>query len=120
MTEEISDIWAANRRRHKRKYLLFKIPAYDAQTRRFLGLVQDITENGIQLYGVKGDVNSKRSIIIQASDYLKSSPLHFEAQCRWSRRESPEDHYVSGFEITAIGVEARATLIKLMEFVALG
>ena len=119
MTEDISEIWA-NRRKHKRKYLLFKIPAYDAQTRRFLGLVQDITESGIQLYGVKGEVNTTRSIIIQASDYLKSPPLHFEAQCRWSRRESADDYYLSGFEITAINEEVQASLIKLIEFVTLG
>ena len=41
-----------SRRRFERKYTLFKIPVYDAQTRRFLGLVQDLSENGIQLLGI--------------------------------------------------------------------
>ncbi len=109
-----------NRRKHKRRYLLFKVPAYDAQTRRFLGLVQDITETGIQLFGVKVDANSTRTLIIQASDYIHGAPLSFVAQCRWCRRESPQGYHVSGFEITAISEEARKSLHRLMELVTLG
>jgi hypothetical protein len=113
------DSWE-NRRREKRKYMLFKIPAYDGQTRRFLGLVQDITEQGVQLFGVKMDTNAERNIIIQASDYIKSAPLHFDAVCKWTRRENPQGYYVSGFEIVGISAEVRKNLIKLMEFITLG
>ena len=120
MTEESPALQGANRRRDKRKYMLFKIPAYDAQTRRFLGLVQDIAENGIQLFGVKVEVSASKTIIIQVSDYVKSAPIHFVAQCRWSRKESPQGYYASGFEITTISQEAKMNLVKLMEFVTLG
>jgi hypothetical protein len=113
------DFWE-NRRREKRKYLLFKIPAYDAQTRRFLGLVQDITEQGIQLFGVKMDTNAERTLIIQASDYIKTAPLHFDAVCKWTKRENPQGYYVSGFEIVGISSDVRKNLIKLMEFITLG
>ncbi len=109
-----------NRRRSKRKYMLFKIPAYDAQTRRFLGLVQDITPEGIQLFGVKVDVKANKTLIIQATDYIRTAPLHFEAQCRWSRRETEQGYYVSGFEITRINDEMRKSLQRLMDFVSLG
>jgi hypothetical protein len=120
MSEDSSvDSWE-NRRRFKRRYILFKIPAYDAHTRRFLGLVQDIAEKGVQLFGVNVEVNSTKTIIVQVSDYIKSSPLHFEAQCKWSRKESPQGYYVSGFEIISISDEARRTLNRLMEFVSLG
>ncbi len=114
-----TDFWE-NRRREKRKYLLFKIPAYDAQTRRFLGLVQDITEQGIQLFGVKMDTNAERTLIIQASDYIKTSPLHFDAICKWTRRENPQGYYVSGFEIVESAQRSERTSSKLMEFITLG
>jgi len=117
--ENLSGIWE-NRRKSSRKYLLFKIPAYDATTRRFLGLVQDIAESGVQLFGVKVDVNTTRTLIIQASDYIKSAPLHFDAICRWSRRENPQGYYVSGFEIVSITPENRKALLRLMEFITLG
>jgi hypothetical protein len=109
-----------NRRKSARKYLLFKIPAYDAQTRRFLGLVQDISETGIQLFGVKVDVNSRKSLVVQASDYFKSSPLHFEAVCRWCRRENPQGYFVSGLEIVNITGDVKKNLVKLLELVTLG
>lgn len=100
--------------------MLFKIPAYDAQSRRFLGLVQDITEQGIQLFGVKTDADSAKTLIIQASDYIKTTPLHFDVVCRWSRKENPQGYYVSGFEIVKITPEVKSNLMKLMEFVTLG
>lgn len=109
-----------NRRRLKRRYMLFKIPAYDAKTRRFLGLVQDINEKGVQLFGVKIEANSSRTLIIHAADYVKTSPLYFEAQCRWTRKESNQGYYVSGLEIVEISAEAKKGLRSLMEFVTLG
>jgi hypothetical protein len=100
--------------------MLFKIPAYDAQTRRFLGLVQDITDQGVQLFGVRVEAEEQKDLIIQASDYIKSTPLHFQAVCRWTRKENPQGYYVSGFEITEISDEVRKNLNRLMEFVTLG
>lgn len=117
--ENSMEAWE-NRRRFKRRYMLFKIPAYDAKTRRFLGLVQDITEGGVQLFGIKVESGSNISLIIQASDYIKGAPLHFDAVCRWSRRENPHGYYASGFEIVSISPEARRNLMGLIEFVALG
>lgn len=120
MTDDtLNDSWD-NRRRFKRKYMLFKIPAYDAKTRRFLGLVQDVTEGGVQLFGVQVETGAHMTIIIQASDYIRSSPLRFEAVCRWTSRENPHGYYVSGFEISSISDEAREGLLRLIEFVALG
>lgn len=110
-----------NRRRARRKYMLFKIPAYDAQTRKFLGLVQDISETGIQLFGVKVDVDTTKSLVLLASDYVKSAPLSFEAVCRWSRRENAQTgYYVSGLEIVSITPDVKTSLMKLMEYVTLG
>ncbi|MBI4963995.1 MAG: PilZ domain-containing protein [Desulfomonile tiedjei] len=111
---------ADNRRRATRKYMLFKIPAYDGQSRRFLGLVQDITDSGVQLFGVQVEANTTRTLIIQASDYIKSAPLEFDAVCRWSRRENPQGYYVSGFEIVNISAESRESLTKLIDFITLG
>jgi hypothetical protein len=120
MNGEEPTVSVENRRKARRKYLLFKIPAYDAQTRRFLGLVQDISETGVQLFGVQVETNTTKNLVVQASDYVKSSPLHFQAVCRWSRRENVQGYYVSGLEIVAIGPEVKKNLMKLMEYVTLG
>lgn len=120
MTSDDPMTASENRRKARRKYLLFKIPVYDAQTRRFLGLIQDISETGVQLFGVKVEVGATKSLVVQASDYVKSAPLHFEAVCRWSRRETLQGYYVSGLEIVAINDDVRTILMKLMEYVTLG
>jgi hypothetical protein len=120
MAHNIPEPSAANRRRLKRKYMLFKIPAYDAQTRRFIGLVQDITEKGLQLFGVEVEINSRKRLIVQASDYVKSAPLHFEVQCRWTRKESPLGYFVTGLEITSINEDSRSALLHLIESLTIG
>jgi len=108
-----------SRRKFKRKYTLFKIPVYDAETKRFLGLVQDLSESGVQLLGVNIDVNSKKTLIIHADDYVKGNPISFEAVCRWVRKEDPQGYYVSGFEITYMLDDTRRNLMSLMEYVTL-
>jgi PilZ domain len=121
MTDESStESTIEDRRKSKRKYVLFKIPAYDAETKRFLGLVQDINETGVQLFGVRVDVDATKTLVIQASDYVKGAPLIFEAVCRWTRRENPQGYYVSGFEISSISDESKKNLLKLIEAVAFG
>lgn len=120
INEVIPDDDPARLRRHERKYILFKIPAYDAQTRRFLGLIQDISESGVQLLGAQVENGVSKSIIIQPSEYVKGPPLHFVAVCRWCRKESPDGYHISGFEITQIDEINRANLIKLMELMTLG
>jgi len=108
-----------SRRKFKRKYTLFKIPVYDAETKRFLGLVQDLSENGVQLLGINVVVNSTKTLIIHANDYVKGSPISFQAVCRWVRKEDPQGYYISGFEITFMPEDTRRNLISLMEYVTL-
>jgi len=107
------------RRKFNRKYTLFKIPAYDAETQSCLGLVQDLSENGIQLIGINMDINSTKTLIIHTNDDLKGSPMSFQAVCRWVREEELQGYYVSGFEITDISDETRRNLLGLMEYVTL-
>jgi c-di-GMP-binding flagellar brake protein YcgR len=112
---------ARNRRQFIRQYSLFKIPVYDGETRRFVGLIQDISTGGMQLFGVKAEENQPKTLIVQASQYLKSGGIfRFDAICRWSRRDSPQGYHLSGFEFTNMDEEARSDLEKLIDFVTLG
>ncbi len=112
---------AANRRRFARRFVLFKIPVYDAETRRFVGLVQDLSEGGVQLFGVKVEADAEKKLIIQASQLLRNGGiLRFDAVCRWSKRETPQGYYLSGFEIIRIDKETGEGLGKLINEVTLG
>ncbi len=112
---------AANRRKFVRRFLLFKIPVYDSETRRFVGLIQDISEGGIQLFGVKVQADAEKKLILQAAQLLShGGVLRFDAVCRWSRRETPQGYYLSGFEFTRIDKETKERLGALIDEVALG
>ena len=109
-----------DRRRSPRKYMLFEIPAYDAETRKLMGVVQDITEKGLQLEGYEVEKNATKAIVIDISSYLKGSRLSLVAQCRWCRQEGPPGNYASEFEITAIAENQKKSLLKLIDAMALG
>ncbi len=120
MGEQNQEAKGQDRRRYRRKYMLFEIPAYDAETRRLIGIVQDINERGLQLSGYEVEANTAKAIVLDISSYLKDSRLNFVAQCRWCRREGPPGNYASGFEITAITEDNRKSLLKLIHAMALG
>ena len=109
-----------DRRRYRRKYMLFEIPAYDAETRKLIGVVQDINERGLQLEGYEVEKNASKAIVLDISSYLKGSRLSLIAQCRWCRQEGPPGNYASGFEITAIAEDQKKSLLKLIDAMALG
>ena len=108
-----------SRRKFKRKYALFKIPVYDAKTKKFVGLMQDLSEQGIQLLGIKINVNSTMTMIVEPAGYVKGPPISFQAVCKWVREEGSQGYYVSGFEILNISDETLTNLIDLMESVTL-
>jgi len=108
-----------SRRKFQRKYALFKIPVYDAKTKKFVGLMQDLSEQGIQVLGIKVEVNSTMTMIVEPAGYVKGPPISFHAVCRWVREEGPQGYYVSGFEILNISDETRNNLIDLMQTVTL-
>ncbi|HTY24130.1 MAG TPA: PilZ domain-containing protein [Desulfomonilaceae bacterium] len=104
-----------SRRKFKRRYAMFKIPVYDAKTKKFVGLMQDLSEQGIQLLGIKVDVNSTMTMIVDPAGYVKGPPISFQAVCKWVREEGSQGYYVSGFEILNISNKTRDDLIDLME-----
>ena len=86
----------------------------------FWGWFRILRREESQLFGVKVEADSTKTLVIQASDYIKSSPLYIEVVCRWTRKENPQGYYVSGFEILRISEEAKKNLSKLIDFVTLG
>ncbi len=108
-----------SRRRFKRQYALFKIAVYDAKTKKFVGLMQDVSEQGIQLLGTNIYVNSIITMIVEPSPFVKGPPISFQAVCRWVRNEGPQGYYVSGFEILHISDNARNDLVAIMKTVTL-
>jgi hypothetical protein len=114
---ELSD--GDDRRLLKRRFVLFSFPVYVADDLAEEGLVNDITEKGLQVSGIKVDVGESKSLLIRADEFADIYPFVFEATCRWINPKNERGEYAAGFEITHIsegGLEELRKLIQMLAF----
>jgi hypothetical protein len=108
-----------DRRMLKRRFVLFSFPIYVADDLEEEGLVNDITEHGLQVSGIKSTVGEAKSLLIRADEFADIYPFVFEATCRWVNPEDERGEYASGFEITHIsdgGLDELRKLIQMLAF----
>jgi hypothetical protein len=108
-----------DRRQLPRRYVLFSFPVYLADDLSAEGLVNDITEKGLQLSGITAGVGETLSLLIRADEFADIYPFVFDATCRWCRHASESANPVAGFEITNIsevGLEELRKLIQVLAF----
>jgi hypothetical protein len=103
-----------------RQYVVFSIPIYDAQDQSLLGLVNDITESGLQVEGIKTRVGEVRSFAIRSDVFPLKSPIVFDAECRWVQAQETNEQYLAGFEITMISEVCLEQLRELIKQLTIG
>jgi hypothetical protein len=72
--------------------------------------VNDFSEAGIKITGIKTRVGEVKSFVI-AGDF-RLEPFAFAAQCRWTDTTSPNP--VAGFEILGPSKQVKERLLKLL------
>jgi uncharacterized protein (DUF433 family) len=77
-------------------------------------LVRDISENGISITGMGGQIGEIKSLVVVGYELGEVAPFEFEAQCRWANRLEPDGEICSGFRITRISEQ---DLLRLREFI---
>lgn len=108
-----------DRRLLKRRFVLFSFPIYVADDLEEEGLVNDITEQGLQVSGIQVGVGEAKSLLIRADEFADIYPFVFEATCRWANPENEQGEFAAGFEITHIsdgGLEELRKLIQMLAF----
>lgn len=103
-----------------RNYLTLSLTIYDAVDHTIAGVINDITENGLQIEGIPASVGELRSFMIPCDMFPGDPPIEFDAECRWIGRLEANNQSVAGFEITMISDEAAEQLLKLIRQVTLG
>lgn len=97
-----------------RNYMFFTIPIYDANDPKAVGVVNDLTEKGLQVVGIKARVDEVKTFLIRPDVFPVDMPLAFDATCRWVNVDENSGNFLAGFEITHIQRKHIMILRKLI------
>jgi hypothetical protein len=100
-------------RQYPRNYPYYRTLVYDATDVRCAGLINDITESGIQVAGIPVKVQESKKFVVNADACSVHSSFVFDAQCVWTKND-PYGDCIAGFMIT--GIQKRAVL-ELRKFI---
>ncbi len=113
-------IAVVQKRLSPRTYIFFPMPIYDADNVDISGVVNDISDKGLQVAGIDTEVGETRSFLLRHELVSPDEPLSFEAVCRWTAQDDTDWDCIAGFEITRISARAAAQLGELLAELARG
>jgi hypothetical protein len=90
------------RRRWKRRHLLYYLKVFEDQGSEPLGFLVDVTGQGIMLMSENAlDTSRPYSLYISIeTELLPARDIYFSAKALWSRQDSQNQFFDTGFEIT--------------------
>lgn len=105
------------RRKIKRRYLMFYTRVFDARTRELLGYLLDITAEGASLISEHPLPTAQDfKLKMELSEEIADKPyLTFEAHSLWSRPDVDPHFYDTGFRLTQITSEDIAIIQRIVE-----
>jgi PilZ domain len=102
-------------RRSPRAYPVVTLPVFDVDDPTIEGLVQDISESGVQISGMDTRIGAKKTFIIQAAESCGIKPFSFDAECKWVRPAEEGEMGIAGFEIISISEKDLEELQKVLQ-----
>jgi hypothetical protein len=102
-----------DKRKTKRRFLLFYMRIYDAATRQQIGNLVDITPRGIMVVSEKRIPEGKTTRLrMELTDEVAEKPfMEFSALSKWCEPDITPNMYNTGFEILDLSAED-ADIIK--------
>ncbi len=124
----VDTITLEQRQNHQRHYLpqpvqiyenMDMVNIYERKDLQNKGRVNDITEKGLGVVGLKVVVGEIKSFVIVADEFVDLDPFSFDAVCRWVNLEESGE-YASGFEVLKMTDRALQDLRKLIALLTSG
>jgi hypothetical protein len=106
------------RRRLPRNYLIVALPVFDATDYDIHGIINDISEQGLQVSGIRTEVGEVRSLLIDPEEFAKLQPIQFDAVVRWAKNNDQSGEYLAGFEITDMTDDALTKVRELIDLLS--
>lgn len=106
-----------DRRKTKRKYLLFYTRVFDLGTGKLLGHLVDITPTGAMLISEQAvPAGQDFRLKLELSPEVAAQPfLEFDARSLWCHQDINPQFYNTGFEFRAVTVENVAIIERIIE-----
>lgn len=108
------------RRRTPRNFLFFPVRVYDASDPEAQGRLNDVSEHGLQVAGIKANRGDVKTLIVRPEGLANISDFQLVAECRWAQAETVEGECVAGYQITSIDDPDLEELKKLVQSTAFG
>ena len=108
---------AAEKRKLKRRHLIYYLTVLDRDTEKHIGYLVDITTKGIMLmseYPIEVGTILQLKILLQ-TDMSQNEYLHFDAKTMWCRKSINENSYDTGLELLNVRAEDFAEIEKIIE-----
>jgi hypothetical protein len=106
------------RRKLKRRHLLYYLRVYNAATGRLLGHLVDISPGGVMVTsGSRRRLNRtvRLRLVLPDPHPRRGKRIEFEATTKWCRRDANPDLWDTGFETTALGRKQAIEIETLVE-----
>ncbi len=100
--EEFTGCTTAEFRMLGREEIDFPLLIHDAVNPDIIGLVQDISDDGIRISGVETEVDEIRTFSLRADELFQVEPILFEAKCRWVFKKGLPQVPLAGFAVTKL------------------
>lgn len=105
------------RRKTKRRYLLYYGRVYDERAQMLLGHLVDITANGLMLLSEEPfPVGNTQTIKLEVTSDIAERPyLNLTVKSIWCEPDVDPNHYNTGFEILALKPEDEPIIKAIIE-----
>jgi hypothetical protein len=108
-----------NDRDQPRNSAIFEIPIIDVRDRDNFGWIIDVTEQGLQVFGLETQFGNKMKLLIFPEGLEDLTPFTLEAECQWTNEQIGETSMSAGFLITNISKEGMEHLKSLIDFMTI-
>jgi len=98
-TRGVKEFMPAEFRHLPRTDLDFPLPIHDRSDPEVVGVVNDMSDNGVGIRGISAEVGEVKQFIIPADELFQIAPVEFNALCRWMSKDPADGTYLGGFEI---------------------
>ena len=98
----------------------FDLPVYEADRPDILGMVRDVSEEGMSVAGIEASQGDIKTLVVLGDELGQFSSFEFEGYCRWAFTDSVDGACLAGFAIEKISRTDAQELQRLVRLITTG